>query len=119
MDGESPLDTETIDRDGENGSQTSSVSGGLLSTPAVRHLAKQHGVDINLICGTRKDGRVLKEDVLNYAISQGLICKDPPSIDKVELFNEGSELRGSFVSTSAYEDKTIPLRYAICSKVLL
>ncbi|CAH9109028.1 unnamed protein product [Cuscuta europaea] len=41
--------------------------GGVLSTPAVRILAKQYGVDINVVPGTGKDGRILKEDVLNYA----------------------------------------------------
>lgn len=107
------------DTDGEIKDQTSSASERLLSTPAVRHLAKQHGLDINQICGTGKDGRVLKEDVLNYAISQGLICKDLPSIDKVELSNDGSELGASFVSTSAYQDKTIPLRYAVSIKIYL
>jgi 2-oxoisovalerate dehydrogenase E2 component (dihydrolipoyl transacylase) len=111
LDSTSPFDTEKIDTDGENKNQASSVSGAL-STPAVRHLAKQHGLDINQIHGTGKDGRVLKEDVLNYAISLGLISKDLPSIDKVE-----SELKGGFISTSAYEDKTIVLRYAFSIKV--
>ncbi|KAJ1692096.1 hypothetical protein LUZ63_008794 [Rhynchospora breviuscula] len=106
----SPFDVETSSADAQNQIQVSSFSGGVLSTPAVRHLAKQHNLDINQIPGTGKDGRVLKEDVLNYAINQGHICKDSPSTDKVELFNEKGELRGNFVSTSAYEDKTIPLR---------
>ncbi|KAJ4783373.1 Dihydrolipoamide acetyltransferase component of pyruvate dehydrogenase complex [Rhynchospora pubera] len=106
----SPFDAETSSADAQNQSQVSSFSGGVLSTPSVRHLAKQHNLDINQIPGTGKDGRILKEDVLNYAINQGFICKDSPSTDKVDLFNEKGELRGNFVSTSAYEDKTIPLR---------
>lgn len=80
------------------------MSAGVLSTPAVRHLAKQYGLDINQIRGSGEDGRVLKEDVLNYAVSQGLICKDSPSVDDTKLFSVGSELRGG------YEDKVIPLR---------
>lgn len=37
-----------------------------LATPAVRHLSKEHKVDIATIEGTGKDGRVLKEDVLKF-----------------------------------------------------
>lgn len=37
-----------------------------LATPAVRHLTKEHGIDIADIDGTGKDGRVLKEDVQRY-----------------------------------------------------
>ncbi|KAI5011952.1 hypothetical protein ZWY2020_024086 [Hordeum vulgare] len=46
---------------------------GSLSTPAVRHLVKQYGLNIDDIQGTGRDGRVLKEDVLNYAASKGLL----------------------------------------------
>lgn len=37
-----------------------------LSTPAVRHMAKKHGLNINQITGTGKNGRVTKEDVILY-----------------------------------------------------
>lgn len=37
-----------------------------LATPAVRHLAKKHGIDINMVPGTGKDGRVTKEDMLPF-----------------------------------------------------
>jgi 2-oxoisovalerate dehydrogenase E2 component (dihydrolipoyl transacylase) len=36
---------------------------GSLATPAVRHLIKEHRLDINDITGTGRDGRVLKEDI--------------------------------------------------------
>lgn len=37
-----------------------------LATPAVRHLSKEHNVDILEIDGTGKDGRVLKEDIYKF-----------------------------------------------------
>ncbi|KGQ10931.1 Lipoamide acyltransferase component of branched-cha in alpha-keto acid dehydrogenase complex [Beauveria bassiana D1-5] len=40
--------------------------GASISTPAVRHLSKELGVDINDIDGTGKDGRVSKEDILRF-----------------------------------------------------
>jgi 2-oxoisovalerate dehydrogenase E2 component (dihydrolipoyl transacylase) len=38
-----------------------------LSTPAVRHMVKEHNLKIEDIEGTGKDGRVLKEDVVRHA----------------------------------------------------
>lgn len=38
-----------------------------LATPAVRHLTKELGVDITDVSGTGRDGRVLKEDVYQFA----------------------------------------------------
>jgi len=37
-----------------------------LATPAIRHLIKEHGVEITDIEGTGRDGRVLKEDVQKH-----------------------------------------------------
>jgi 2-oxoisovalerate dehydrogenase E2 component (dihydrolipoyl transacylase) len=37
-----------------------------LATPAVRSIAKKHSVDLSLVKGTGKDGRVMKEDILAY-----------------------------------------------------
>ncbi|KAF3197596.1 hypothetical protein TWF106_008576 [Orbilia oligospora] len=38
-----------------------------LATPAVRRIIKERGLDITMINGTGKDGRVLKEDVERYS----------------------------------------------------
>jgi 2-oxoglutarate dehydrogenase E2 component (dihydrolipoamide succinyltransferase) len=35
-------------------------------SPLVRKLAAEHNVDLNLVQGTGKDGRITKEDMLNY-----------------------------------------------------
>ncbi|XP_031113530.1 lipoamide acyltransferase component of branched-chain alpha-keto acid dehydrogenase complex, mitochondrial [Ipomoea triloba] len=83
--------------------------GGVLSTPAVRNLAKQYGVDISVVHGTGKDGRVLKEDILKYA---GIIKETPAFSSPAEQSQSGDE-KCPKISTSHgldYKDKTIPLR---------
>jgi 2-oxoisovalerate dehydrogenase E2 component (dihydrolipoyl transacylase) len=37
-----------------------------LATPAVRRIAREHNIDIGNIKGTGKNGRITKEDILNY-----------------------------------------------------
>jgi 2-oxoisovalerate dehydrogenase E2 component (dihydrolipoyl transacylase) len=39
------------------------------ATPAVRHFAREQGIDLRDVQGTGKDGRVLKEDILNVVES--------------------------------------------------
>lgn len=42
-------------------------SGGpVLTTPAVRKIAKENSIDLQSVAGTGPKGRILKEDVLNY-----------------------------------------------------
>lgn len=45
------------------------------ATPAVRGLARQHAIDLNLVAGSGRGGRVLKEDVLAFIESGG----NPPA----------------------------------------
>ncbi|KAA3456218.1 lipoamide acyltransferase component [Gossypium australe] len=90
-------------------------TGGVLSTPAVRNLAKEHGLNINGVQGSGKDGRVLKEDVLKYATQEGII-KDPlvtatATADLGQLLHrEKSSLLESAQVSGHYEDTIVPLR---------
>lgn len=89
------------------------ILGGVLATPSIRHLAKQYDIDIDDIKGSGKDGRVLKEDVLNFASSKG-IGKELPFISVcAENADPLQERRAGFMAFMqqwSYEDKVLPLR---------
>lgn len=115
MGGVKVLDSSSTD--GSDSSFGESNSNRVLSTPAVRNLAKEHGLDINDVRGTGKDGRVLKEDVLKYAAGKGIINRSPASFSTsaAEQSPEGDKIRPgvSLEYVLEFEDKTIPLRYLI------
>jgi len=46
-----------------------------LSTPAVRHIAKKEGLDINRVPGSGKNGRVTKSDILSFIKDGGVSSK--------------------------------------------
>ncbi|KAF3679859.1 Lipoamide acyltransferase component [Capsicum annuum] len=97
----------SLESDCSGSSDISSVPGkpkigGVSSTPAIRNLAKQYGLDINDVPATGKDGRILKEDVINYAMQKGLIEAPACALQKL---SEVSPLIGG-----GYEDKTLQLR---------
>ncbi|KAJ5820522.1 hypothetical protein N7474_006113 [Penicillium riverlandense] len=50
-----------------------------LATPAVRGLLKSHDINILDISGTGKDGRVLKEDILNFVAAKDSPAAPPPT----------------------------------------
>ena len=89
-------------------------SGGVLSTPAVRHLAKQHSINLNDVQGSGKDGRILKEDVLNYCIQKGII-EDSSSTSTADSESKfmGEKEKSSYASAEVgqpHVDQTVPLR---------
>lgn len=117
-DAQTPLmpkgDEKSQSLDSQITSTEAEASGGVLSTPAVRYLARQYGIVINDIRGTGKDGRVMKEDVLKYAASKG-ICKEEPfhsesSDDDNDLLRQEKGFLVDNADAISYEDKTIPLR---------
>lgn len=63
--------THTSSHSGAPGTVPSVVSAGrppsgVLTSPAVRRLARESGVDLNLVTGTGDKGRITREDVLQY-----------------------------------------------------
>ncbi|UCE67532.1 MAG: E3 binding domain-containing protein, partial [Candidatus Zixiibacteriota bacterium] len=48
------------------------------SSPIVRRLANEHFIDLRLVHGTGKNGRVSKEDVINYINSRHSIDRKKP-----------------------------------------
>ncbi|KAH9305608.1 hypothetical protein KI387_010012, partial [Taxus chinensis] len=90
----------------------------VLSTPAVRHMAKEYGVNLEDIPSTGKDGRVLKEDVLKYVTNEKNVCDEISPIShstrtfetKVMNSRSAEELSHQKITKQALEDKTIPLR---------
>ena len=54
----------------------------ILTTPAVRRLAKEQSIDLAQVRGTGKNGRITKEDVMMYT-------QDTPQRQAVEHFQSG------------------------------
>lgn len=101
-------DNDTCDSDIQTSQSQETERGGVLSTPAVRNIAKMYNIDIKDIPGTGKDGRVLKEDILKYAASKGVI-EDIPSSITADSVKEKLEREDKHQDD--YVDKTYPLRY--------
>ncbi|KAL5713130.1 dihydrolipoyllysine-residue (2-methylpropanoyl)transferase [Ranunculus cassubicifolius] len=80
--------------------------GNNLATPAVRNMAKQFGINITDVHGSSKDGRVSKEDLLNYAVSRGLCPQPSAALAEQLLIEEEKSLRDGW----NFEDKTVPVR---------
>lgn len=59
-----------------------------LSTPATRYLAKQHGVNLDLVPASGKGGRVTKEDLHRYLQGGGGTASAPASADPVRPATE-------------------------------
>ncbi|KAF4355648.1 lipoamide acyltransferase component of branched-chain alpha-keto acid dehydrogenase complex, mitochondrial [Cannabis sativa] len=87
--------------------------GGVISTPAVRDLAKQYDININDVIGTGKNGRVLKDDILKYAVEKGQIedSSASSSSDSEHTLGESESHADAADGIGPnYEDKIVTLR---------
>ncbi|KPI36666.1 uncharacterized protein AB675_10015 [Cyphellophora attinorum] len=62
-----------------------------LATPAVRGMLKEHDLKIESINGTGKDGRVLKEDVLNYLNKKPSASASPQTTQSTTSSSAGKQ----------------------------
>lgn len=91
-----------------------SNKGGALSTPAVRNLAKEHGINIDDVIGTAKHGRITKEDVLKFAVDNKIIEDRPGSLNPTSIEPmAGPEEKLHEIADSLYHDKKLTLRYVL------
>jgi 2-oxoisovalerate dehydrogenase E2 component (dihydrolipoyl transacylase) len=68
----------------------------VLTTPAVRKMAREHQLDLAVIVGTGKQGRVLKEDVLGFLASDKPVANEVSVIagNPVELIDRTEPIKG-------------------------
>ena len=75
----------------------------VLTTPAVRKMAREHDLDLGTITGSGKQGRVLKEDVLDFLSADpelGQVAPPSTGIDRVEPIRGIRKLMAERMATS-------------------
>jgi 2-oxoisovalerate dehydrogenase E2 component (dihydrolipoyl transacylase) len=75
----------------------------VLTTPAVRKMAREHDLDLGTITGSGKQGRVLKEDVLDFLSVDpelGQVAPLSTGIDRVEPIRGVRKLMAERMATS-------------------
>ncbi len=89
---------------GGHGARSSGqTTGKVLTTPAVRKLAKENGIDLEEVQGTGAKGRVLKEDVLKLLGREVLSRPSQTEPEVIPVFTE-------IARPKAAADRTEPIR---------
>ncbi|KAL1894629.1 hypothetical protein Cpir12675_003568 [Ceratocystis pirilliformis] len=86
---------------------------GAIATPAVRHLSRQHDIDITQIRGTGKDGRVLKEDIHGYLKTRDTPASQSQALDTPIPSGQQVESTVPLTGTQAQMFKTMTRSLAI------
>ncbi|KAJ8890284.1 hypothetical protein PR048_009792 [Dryococelus australis] len=88
--------------------KASNLEAKVLATPAVRRISMEYNVDISLVKGTGKDGRVLKEDILAH-LNIGASKESP------KLESDSPKLE----SVAQLDPSTSPLEYEVPIKGIM
>lgn len=80
----------------------------VLSTPAVRKMAREHELDLATIVGTGKQGRVLKEDVLDYLSLDKAVTSPQYASNEVDRIEEIKGVRKIMGERMSEAVSTIP-----------
>ena len=112
---ESSIPVESPKKPAESEKKPHIQSNKVLTTPAIRFQAKQNNIDLSLVTPTGKDGRILKEDLLNYLESKKTTEKpfvedqksaDPPSIPKVFVNSQDTIVKMSPIQRGMLKSMT-------------
>lgn len=90
---------------------TDTRPGKALASPAVRRIAREHNVDISLITGSGKDGRVLKGDIMAFVENGGSSAKAAPAVATPETATASQSAPAvQPMPVTAGEDRVEPIR---------
>ncbi|XP_071693270.1 lipoamide acyltransferase component of branched-chain alpha-keto acid dehydrogenase complex, mitochondrial-like [Rutidosis leptorrhynchoides] len=108
---EATIGSDASESDEHKSEFSKTKKGASLCTPAVRSLAKEHGIDIDDVVGTGKHGRISKEDVLRYGVEKGVIDDKPGLLNPTHIEPmAGPEEKLHEMADSLYQDKKLTLR---------
>lgn len=97
--------SESVSTDAGESRFSSSTDSKVLSSPAVRKLGKEHGIDISTIKGSGPNGRVLKSDVLKLIQPAGATTD---SIAATQAAARAPSISAAPIASQ--EDEVIPIR---------
>jgi len=78
--GAATASTSTPTNNTADAEQVSEAAEAAILSPAARKLVDENGVDVSLVAATGKDGRITKEDVVNYLGAKAAAAKSAPVV---------------------------------------